>query len=238
MENSNISFSITSILHIVLQVLFYITGLYIQIKVIFVCWKERTGNTWYIHLTQSIIVIVYFTLHRPFWIVTIVIPNLSAHTGEWFCYVAAFIFQYSLHIITSNSFLIAMMKYVFIVHNLKVLSIGKEIVQKIFFTIYLFLPLVFATIASIGKDFDSRSELISCFGLTQQTVATYNTTASGYQKFLLCQMTSLDKEILHGSTFYVMLQCLCIVKNSLVIIINTNVPEAFLYYKIFKKMKR
>ena len=238
MESSDITFSNGSIVHAVLQVLLYFIGVYVQIKIILVCWKEREGNTWQIHFTNSIIVIVYFTLNLPFWMVTIAIPNLSAYTGEWFCYLAAFLFQYGNFIITSNSFLIATMKYVFILHSLKVLQVGKETVKKIFFAIYLFLPLVFATIASVGKDFEQYSEFISCFGLTEQTVATYNTTAKEYQKFFLCKMSSLNNENSNGSTFYVLTQFFCVLKSSLVWIINTNVPEGFLYYKIFGKMRR
>ena len=238
MEISDITFSIDSIAHIVLQVLLYFTGLYVQIKVILVCWKERSGNTWHIHFAHSIIVIVYFTLNLPFWIVTIAIPDLSDYTGEWFCYLAAFIFQYGNFIITLNSLLVATIKYTFIVHSIKLLHFGKENVKKIFFAIYLFLPLMFATIASVGKDFEQYSELISCFGLTEQTEVTYNTTAKEYQKFFLCKMSSLDKEKSYGSTFHALTQCFCILKSILVWIINTNVPEGFLYYKIFAKMRR
>ena len=41
---------------IIVQVLLFILGLLIQFKIIYVCWKDREGKTWQIHMIHSIAV--------------------------------------------------------------------------------------------------------------------------------------------------------------------------------------
>ena len=119
-------FSNLNIAIIMFYAVLYFIGLLIQSKTMYVCWKERQGNTWQIHLTYSIAVTIYFSFLIPFSIVSNAFPNLSAHTGQWFCYLAAFILVYGFYIITCNSLLIVIMKYIWIVHDEKVLGWGKE----------------------------------------------------------------------------------------------------------------
>ena len=47
---------------IVLQTFLWFIGLLIQCKIIYVCWKDKEGKTWHIHLTHSIATIIYFSL--------------------------------------------------------------------------------------------------------------------------------------------------------------------------------
>ena len=126
MENQKIQFSVDSIVHIIIQALLFAIGLIIQSKVMYVCWKEKDGKTWQIHLTHSFSCTIYFLFAIPFWHISTSIPHLSAITGEWLCYVNAFIILYGFYMITPNSLLIAAMKYVFIVHDQTMVKLGNE----------------------------------------------------------------------------------------------------------------
>ena len=188
-------------------------------------------------MTHSISLMLYFAFFIPFFTITTAIPNLAdKYTGEWFCYLASFILVYGFSIVSLNSLLIAIMKYVFIVHNKKAVLYGDTKTQKLFFIIYITLPLFLAVFACITRDFESMSELNSCFGQTEEVLAHYDTTSKNFEKFFLCNLNK-EEDLSYGKTFYVVKQILCAIKSIGVIIINTNFPEAFFYYKIFQKMK-
>ena len=238
MENSESHFSINLIAYIIAEVSLFCIGLFVQFKIITVCWKDKEGKTWQIHLINSVIVSVYFAFVIPFWISTNAIPHLAAYTGEWFCYLAAFIRFYGFYIIVPSSLWIAIMKYCFILQNNKILQVGEEKTKKVFLLIYLIFPLIFATISCMVNDFDSYSDLTSCFGLTDHALDKYNTTGKNYQKFLFCKMNITDEDVSDRYVFYIMAQCFCVFKSILFFFLNTNVPEAIIYYQIFKKMRR
>ena len=228
-----------AIIHIVIQALLYFTGLYIHVKIISVCWKDKEGKTWQIHMTHSISVIIYYTFYIPFFHATNVTPNLAGeYTGEWFCYLATFIVTYGFIIISGNSLLIAVLKYIFIVHTTKALNYGNDRLTRLFFIIGLVIPLVNAVFSCLTKDFEGFAELNSCFGLTEQVLKQYNTWEKNMQKFFLCNLKTGDDQPSQESTLYILKQVLCVIKSIAILFMNTNVPEAYFYYKIFQRMNR
>ena len=230
--------SIHLIAHIIIQSLLLMVGLVIQFKIIHVCRKDKDGKTWQIHLAHSVNSIIYFLVLVPFWHLSNFIPNLSEIMGEWFCYLAAFFRNYGFYSIPPNSLLIAVMKYMFIVQNETVIRYGERKTQKLFMVINLMVPFVMAIISCVTMDFESFSDLTSCFGLTEQVKAQYNTWEKQMQKFFLCNLNTTEKEIRDWFAFYVIKQSVCVLKSIIVMAINTNVPEAFFYYQIFRTMNR
>ena len=233
--------SIHLIAHIIIQSLLLMVGLVIQFKIIHVCRKDKDGKTWQIHLAHSVNSIIYFLVLVPFWHLSNFIPNLSEITGEWFCYLAAFFRNYGFYSIPPNSLLIAVMKYMFIVHHEKMMRLGERNAQKMFMCVNLIVPLVLTTITGVTKHFYALSTLTSCFGMREEIdeIRTkYNTWDKNIERYFLCNLNTTEKDILDAYTLYVIKQCLCAFKSIVVLLINTNIPEAFFYYKIFRKMKR
>ena len=221
----------------IVLVLLYLVGVIIQAKITYVCWKEKDSKTWLIHMIYSMSTIIYFGFYLPLFIVTTEIPNLAAtYTGEWFCYLATFITVYGVTIITFNSLLVALVKYTFIVHHDRTIRKGEQKVQKIFCIINLSIPLFLALFASLTRDFDSYGALNSCFGTTNMIKVKYNDWSMSFAKFFLCDLSN-EASYSYGNLFFILKQTLCVIKSVIVFVINTNLPEAFLYYKIFKKMK-
>ena len=132
MESQEIQLSVDSIVHIIIQALLFAMGLLIQSKVMYVCWKDRDGKTWQIHLTHSFSCTIYFLFAIPFWHISRYIPHISSITGEWLCYMNAFMTLYGFFMITPNSLLIAVMKYMFIVHDERMVKLGERKAQRIF----------------------------------------------------------------------------------------------------------
>ena len=148
-------FSFATIINITVQIVLFFVGFFINLKVILVCWKDRETKTWRLQMAYSISIVLFFAFHLPFSVVSNAIPHLSDYTGEWFCNLATIIIMYGINVMTIHSLLIAIMKYVLIVHPLKALQIGHEKIEKIFFALYLAIPLILAIVIALLKDFES-----------------------------------------------------------------------------------
>ena len=241
MDSQEIQLSADSIVHIIMQSLLFMIGLPIQFKIMYVSWKDKEGKTWQIHFTHSFACTIYYLFVIPFWHISTSKPHLAAVTGEWVCYINAFVTLYGFFIITPNSLLIAVMKYMFIVHHEKMMRLGERNAQKMFMCVNLIVPLVLTTITGVTKHFYALSTLTSCFGMREEIdeIRTkYNTWDKNIERYFLCNLNTTEKDILDAYTLYVIKQCLCALKSIVVLLINTNIPEAFFYYKIFRKMKR
>ena len=225
---------IAQTVHICCQILIYCVGLYIQIKTIQACNKDK-GKTWEIHISHAIVTSIYYGFFIPFQAVTTFVPSLSIYMGSWICYLASLISFYSYHAIIANSLLVAITKYIFIVHGLKAKVFGDEKIQKIFFWINTTLPLALAAIAMLTTNFHTRAALKSCFGTTEYSSVLPNNSTSDRKHFLLCDyVNSMD----HGPIIYYILQFFCVSRKILNLIIVSNLPEGFFYYKIFCSMKK
>ena len=108
---------------------------FINFKVISVCSRNRDTKTWQIHIAHSIIVTIFFAFDLPFVTISNALPHLSIYTGDWFCYMASFIVNYEVYFLVTNSFLIAVMKYIYIVHWDKAMRFGHEKIQRIFLVV-------------------------------------------------------------------------------------------------------
>ena len=225
---------VSLIIHISAQVLLFCVGLLIQLKIIFVCNKDKDGKTWQIHMTHSIVTIIYFSFNVIFQTFTHFIPFLSQHTGDWFCYLAAFVELFCFYSLSTNSLLIAVMKFVFIVHNNKVLEFGEDRTKITFFLINLALPLLLTTSDIVTENWDYFGDLTSCFGQSEQELAQHNISRGWLEKFFLCN--TKHPNINDSDVLFVIKQCVCAVVSTVAFVISTNIPEAFFYYKIFQKM--
>ena len=111
------------------QLILYAIGSYIQIKVISTCRKEK-DKVWQITITNSIIMMIVFSFVMIFETVTSHVPVMSQHTGEWICFVAAFIYIYGPIIMGLHSFVVSLMKFVFIVYQDTAIDFGEEKLKK------------------------------------------------------------------------------------------------------------
>ena len=225
---------VTQIVHIVFHVIIFCIGLNIQIKTINAC-KEEKGKTWKIHISHAIVTTVYYGFFIPFQAVTTFVPSLSIYTGCWICYLASFVSFYCQHALVGNSLHVAIMKYIFIVHSFKAKSYGEEKIQNIFFWLNSTMPLVIAIIGLLTNDFQMRSALNSCFGEAAHPSLMANHCPSGNLNILIC--TNLNRSDYVPILYYV-LQCFCVSRKIINLIMVSNMPEAYFYYKIFSVMQR
>ena len=229
-------YEILTITHVVFLVLLFCVGLVIQAQIISVSYKEL-DTAWKITVTHSIVTAINFAFNISFDAVTLFLPFLSQYTGNWICYVAAFVTFYCHYCIVAYSLLISILKYILIVHHAKTFEWGKDIIQKCFFFANLLHPFFLAIVHVITSDWESYSSINSCFGQTGDILKEYNTSSSNIRKFLVCP-SKKSKEDSNGYAYYVTEQFVCILVSIVNLIFNSNLLEGFFYYKIFKKMKR
>ena len=227
--------NVNQVVHIICQMIIFCIGLNIQIKIIDACNDEK-GKTWKIHVSHAIVTTVYYGFFIPFQAVTTFVPSLSMYMGSWICYLASFVSFYSYHAVLANSLQVAVMKYIFIVHALKARRFGEAKIQKLFFWINTLLPLALAFIALLTTNFQTRSALKSCFGRNDpSSILPVNSTSSGSINFWTgSNINSMDYSLV---TYYI-LQFLCVTRNIINLIMASNIPEGFFYYKIFSEMKK
>ena len=225
---------VSDIVNTIVQSTAFAIGLFINIRIIHICLNDKSSKTRRIHIIYSIFSTIFCLFDIPFHAITNHVPNLSMYTGEWLCHIASFIIIFCAHIIFMNSFWIALMKYVFIVHWDRALLWGHEKIERTLLSISLVLPLIFTIIIVLTKDFDSYGALNSCYGIETKKLD----PVDGIKGFFMCDLSNLNTNDIRDYILYVIIQAMCIAKSILTLPATSNLSEALLYYKIFKRMKR
>ena len=138
------------------------------------------------------------------------------------------------HSITSHSLIIAILKYVFIVHAMKARSFGEDKIKKIFFFISVVLPLMLAINFMIISDFHRSGNLRTCFNPTIEKDTSHDFEPAFFYTFGNIIGETKDQETI---MFYLQL-ALGIFQNLVTLLTASNVVEALFYFMIFKAMKR
>ena len=224
----------SDIINIIIQSIAFILGLFINIRIIYVCLNDKSSKTRNIHIVYSIFSTIFCLYDIPFAAITHNVPNLSMYTGEWVCHTSSFVIIFCIHIIFMNSFWVALMKYVFIVHWDRALQWGHEQIERVLLIISLVLPLIFTIIIILTKDFDSYEALNSCYGIETKKMD----PMVGMKGYFLCDLTNLNTNDIHGYISYLIIQAICISRSILTLPATSNLSEALFYYRVFKRMKR
>ena len=136
----------SSTIYIIFPILLYAIGLFINIKNIIVC-KTEKSRTWQIDISHAVVMSIVFAVRIPIMAATYLLPKSFLHSGRWICHMLAFVFSFGAGSINSHSLIVAIMKYVSIVHAMKVRSFGEDKIKKIFFLVTIAVQTTFQFIA-------------------------------------------------------------------------------------------
>ena len=222
-------------LTIIMALVLYPLGSHINWNIICVCRKVK-DKTWQQDVVHSISMMSAVLVMVVFENVSNLVEVLSEYTGGvWVCYIPAFFYSYNTMVVVFHSFSISFMKYVYIVHNEKVREFGEEKLEKIFFLTYIIHPLLLAIPTVILLDFEASTSLMRCFGVENEIKDRYKGNKLG--PMFLCKLT-LDVDESENSLLYLVTQGFCTFKMIWVLVLSSNIPEAYLYFKIFQYMRR
>ena len=224
------------------QLILYGIGSYIQIKVISTCRKEK-DKVWQITITNSITMMIVFSFVMIFQTVSSHVPVMSQYTGEWICFIAAFIYIYGTYIMGLHSFVVSLMKFVFVVYQETAINFGEAKLEKVFFVGNLVNALVLSIPTPIFYDFEHLPSVTECLGLQEKVLEHSNTSNAAIDRIFFCKLNDggypySNKVAPEPQISYILKQSLCATRTVWVLALCSNLPEGVLYHYIFRKMQR
>ena len=178
----------------------------------------------------------------PVWIFfaasTDFIHPLNEVVGQWYCEAGSFLFYFPIMIITSHSFISALIRYFFIIHRKNIADHGKEKAKRIFLLLSIFLPLFMAVWEVVdGAELDSFSFINKCSG-KHHKVFLIDTSTLNIAKRNFCAFEKYDTKGLGRQIISWLHFMSCIINKILLVTIGLNVMEGFLYFRILTFMNR
>ena len=156
--------------------------------------------------------------------------------GQWVCDVIFFIKYSAWHIIVFHSFIIAMVRYTFLIHSRFVDSKGKENVKSFFFWIILLVAFVTTFWKYFGSgDLDSDPYVNKCRGKHHLVFLRFKNAMEGVKGF--CDK-DYDSEDISSYLTAMAKKTSCILSAVIFILMGLNVTEGFLYVKVIRYVQR
>ena len=220
----------------------FVIGLYLQIKIMRGLIRNK-GVNWKVDIYHSIMMIGFFSFRICFEMVTYFIPTLHQYTGNWFCYITLFINQFGIASIFSHSLIIAIYKYIYVMHNPLIHFIGENKANLISVWISIILPALFAiSFTARPSTMLSYSSILNCLGMKAETdTQTHKPWRQKLQTFFTCgfdDVTYHDRNELSNQIINFVTIAGCTLTSILLAIIILNVFEVFCYYRLFAFAKR
>ena len=174
--------------------------------------------------------------------ITIFIDNLYLYTGSWFCYTSKVLTLYGNAHTSGHSFMVAVAKYVLIVHYSKVRNYGQEKVKTVLFWINIIYPAyIVGMFFLVRPDFlfayDAISHTNRCLGKSDITSSQdINKTAAKLHH--MCDIYQSTNQTSFEYGMYVGRTSICWLHVVFTYFNFWNILELFLYCIIFNFMRR
>ena len=217
------------------QVMLFIVGLFIHVNIIYVSNRERE-TSWLLSITNSVVLIFHFGHCILYQNLTYFVPFFPGYTGSWVCYLDDLLFSYCLQSCVMYSLVVSILKYIFVVHYLKVHNFGKAKIQKFILCVNLVLPLLLtiSTMLTQGGGI-LETQFQKCIINSKDTTETVKPPNIPHEDGLFCPKIKTED---YSFTVFYLAKTFCILQKVLVAAIASNLPEAVFYCRIFHKMKR
>ena len=178
----------------------------------------------------------------PFWLFfstsTDFIHPINTVVGQWYCTFGWFIIHLCYNIISFNSFIVAIMRYYFIVHVGRVEVQGKKQTKRFFLFLSFFIPLLLVVWDGMeGSELDVLSFINKCYG-EHHRVFLIETSTLDVLKRNFCEFDVYERGTSFGVIIAGLRRLSCITKSALQIIMGTNLFEGFIYFVILSHMNR
>ena len=231
----------TFIKSITVLIIFFVIGLYLQIKIIRVSKKEK-DVTWRLDVCNSTIKIVFFSHRIIFEIISYCVPSLHQYSGKWFCYYMLFVNLFGAISLIWHSFILALYKYVYILHQHHIRDLGVETSSFISSLLKIIIPAVLSISFMARPTIPSYACVFSCLGKEVEKSAEENeTSADKVRRLLFCGFDRFNENGNHGTFGWFMNITNitgCFLTSMMVLIIMSTIVEAFVYQRIFSAMKK
>ena len=210
----------------------YAAALFLHIKIIIVSKKEK-DLTWKIDVAHSSLLLVLFAYRIFLDTISYSVEDLHFYTSEWICYPALFIVHYGLYYTSGHTMIIALLKYLIIVHDDKFRH-RKETIKTIFFWVNLLYPIFqiaiqLLLVPDFYAEYGGWDTINTCLGKKNYTRTTF---------YSLCEFDVAPEQNLLEYSLILLRSTICKSQVVLLYMITFNLPDAFFYCSIFRHMKR
>ena len=143
-----------------------IIGEYVNVK-LYLKLKDETGILTDILKLNTITQMVMIPLHLLLYTTTDFIHPVNEIIGEWFCIIGWFVLLWGWQIVHFHSFIVGLMRFMFIVKSEKVQKTGRENMKNAFYYISIFIPLVIVLwgLVHFTKEVRASPNVSRCYGV-------------------------------------------------------------------------
>ena len=172
--------------------------------------------------------------------ITDFVHPLPAVVGSWICVFSFFLMYPCIIFINLHTLIIAIMRYVFIVHDDGVAIWGKERVRKISYLALGIIPIVMATWLYFGaadRDFDGMSVINKCNGSYHKIFLlkwSFSEPVSVWKARCTPENYYKNTGYLTKTVRYVA----CRTNGWIITLMSSNIPEGFIYYKTWTHIQK
>ena len=179
---------------------------------------------------------MFLRVQMVYWPVTVLFSTttdffypLRDIVGAWYCNFAFLWIVCGMTLILFHSFIVGLMRYVFVVHNERVVGYGKERAKKLFFLASILIP-VFVTLWGYinGRDTSAISSLNKCNGVHHQAFLIENSIDSTMKRNF-CVFEKYDHN--SGEFLATIRRMSCKLYSALYVLMGFNVAEGLLYWR-------
>ena len=216
-----------------LRLIYIILGEFVQFKLLSMVKKEKSivNEVTQFYCMASMAAYPVWLLYAT---ATDFFYPLKEIIGNWFCVTGRIIIYLHLNVAMSHSFITALMRYVFIVHEQKVKAIGKTETKRMFLVLAISIPIVFVTWGLVeNPELDTLLLLNKCYGIDNKVFLAEVSTG----KKLFCKMSTFGTNG-HDPFTNKMREYTCILKFVLSLVVGLNISEGIMYILMFSYIKR
>ena len=223
-----------AIIQLLFRLLYTTLGEYVQFMLFKMVKKEKglVNEVTQFYCITSMVAYPFWLLYE---VLTDFIHPLKDIVGNWFCVMGRLVVYFHLNVFIFHSFITALMRYCFIVHEERVKSFGKQKTKKLFLFIAMSIPIIFVSWGVVeNQELDEFLFLNQCYGIDHKVFLAEVSTG----KQFFCKMASFGTNEMYDPVIDIMRQITCITKFILTLVMGLNISEGLIYIKIFFHIKR
>ena len=202
--------------------------------------KRETGLVNDVSKLFAYVQMIFWPIWLLFTTSTDFLHPLNELAGQWFCDVGWFSVHLGCNIIAFHSFIVAVMRYCFVVHNEK-FSKGnrKKKMKRLFFVMSFCVPLWIVAWDGIeGSNLDELSFINKCYGKHHE-VFLIESSSLNVLKRNFCEFDNRDgTENWFGGFAATFWRVSCISRTAIQIIMAFNFTEAIIYFSTLSHITR
>ena len=181
-------------------------------------------------------------VYVPFWLLftttTDFIHPLNEVIGQWFCTFGWVFIYFCATTLAIHSFIVALMRYFFIIHKEKVEVFGKQKFKKLFLFLNVLIPSLMILWTGIeGSETEVFSFLNKCYGKDHNRFLSDLSPPDVLQRSF-CMLETYTINGAFDEVVSILRRISCITVKVIYIIMGFNLTEAVIYYKILTYINR